>query len=147
MNTKLPENENKIAVVKSEITVPADYLSIRDAGGELRALLSKVNASDDLIGMCELVLQELLTNLVEHAYLCDASGRIKIQMWVDKMLLVIETMDTGEAYPQALQKMGMPNPADLQVGGYGMALIQSLMDKVSYQRLENQNIWRLEKKI
>lgn len=137
-------NKGKNYPMQSEtLEVHADYKEIRYPSARLRGLLEKNLIQGEIIDQCELALQELLTNLVDHAYNGDTSRTITVTLTCLPTRVLIETQDTGIPARIDLKKTSMPKPEDLAEGGYGMAIIQSLMDEVSYWTDEGRNTWRL----
>ncbi len=129
-----------------QITIQSTYESVRSADEALRALLSQAGVSESLSPACELAVHELLTNLVDHAYTGDPTGKVEVEMTVTEQSLRVQTRDTGIPPNLDLYNISMPNPEDLAEGGYGLAIILTLMDEVSYQTQNGQNLWHLVKK-
>jgi serine/threonine-protein kinase RsbW len=130
------------------LKIPADYQETRTVKVALRRLCKQAKVSDELAGLAELALQELLTNIIRHSYHEDARQVLSVAIQIEAGRLVIETEDAGSAYiGSLLEKAKMPDPALLQEHGYGLAIIKALMDEVAYRREYNRNIWRLEKRV
>ena len=131
------------------LTLQASYAHLRAGAEALGSLLAQSGAPAELASGCELALQELLTNIVDHAYDEDATRQIGLRLQVEntgqERRLTIETEDGGRPAEVDLQSVAMPDPLDLQEGGYGMAIITSLMDEVSYRRDGSNNRWKLVK--
>lgn len=127
------------------IIVPATYKDIRIPAEQLRNMMFAGKQPEDIILGCELALQELLTNLIDHAYRGDAAKFITIKLDCDATRMLIETRDTGIPASIDLEKTKMPDPTDLAEGGYGLAIIRSLMDEVNYKAENGMNIWQLIK--
>jgi anti-sigma regulatory factor (Ser/Thr protein kinase) len=127
--------------------IPAGYEELRIAAKALRDLLMLHKVEAGIIDNCELALQELLTNIVEHSYNGNKDKMINIRLRVEGKQFIVETMDTGVFANITLDPVRMPDPLELQVGGYGMAIIQALMDEVQYQYNDSKNMWKLIKKI
>ncbi|MFN8412033.1 MAG: SpoIIE family protein phosphatase [Anaerolineales bacterium] len=128
-------------------TVKATYKDVRIPAEYLRELLTSQHVAEDIINGCELAMQELLVNLVDHAYEGDAQKEIKVAIDCDGHRVLIETEDTGIPANVNLNHTSMPAPTDLAEGGYGMALIQMLMDDVTCETSQGKNVWRLTKKL
>lgn len=133
--------------MQTDLIIDADYEQLRIPGGILRELAGRAGIPEETISLCELVLQELLTNLVDHAYCGVSTGKISIHLQVEPAKILIKTEDSGEAANLILENVSMPDPSELQEGGYGMAIIKSLMDEVSYRHENRKNIWLLVKKL
>jgi serine/threonine-protein kinase RsbW len=127
--------------------LPAGFEKLRKASVALRDLLTRHKVKEDIINGCELALQELLANIAEHSYGEDESRFISVDLRVEGKRLFIHTEDVGVPANVNLEKVAMPDPFDLQVGGYGMALIMELMDKVEYQYRDGKNLWFMSKAI
>ncbi len=131
--------------MNADLTVNADFEQLRSPADTLRKLCNQSGVPERIQGEVELVLQELLTNLVEHAYENNPNGVIKIHFEVDSTNISIQSEDAGLEAAFNLDEVKMPDPLSLAEGGYGMAIIKSLMDDVSYRRLNGTNIWKLKK--
>jgi anti-sigma regulatory factor (Ser/Thr protein kinase) len=132
--------------MRKTLNLPATYLDIRSAGEALRGLLDQARMQKDLISSCELAVQELLTNIIDHAYQGDARQVITVHLQVEGSQLLIETEDHG-ASVEGLNMTGvsMPDPCDFQENGYGLAIVSLLMDEVTCRREAGKNMWRLTK--
>lgn len=129
------------------VIIPATHMDIRLPGEHLRTLLVTNHVSDEIINGCELALQELLTNLVDHAYEGDASKSIIVNITCNSRSILIETEDTGIRADIEINDIAMPDPSELAEGGYGIALIQTIMDEVKYTSKDGRNVWQLIKRI
>jgi len=112
---------------------------------------------DTFVSEIELVMTELLTNIIRHAYgtdfaELDAQGRagaevptVEIRFLAGADCLTIDLYDRGKAFdPSACAE---PDPLNLQVGGYGCLLIRKLTGTAAYSReSDNRNHWHLEKR-
>ncbi|MBI5294988.1 MAG: ATP-binding protein [Chloroflexi bacterium] len=127
------------------LVIPATYAALRVPAERLRKMLLTAHIPEATIGECELALQELLTNLVDHAYNGDDRKMITVRFQLDTQSFTIETVDYGRRAQLDLDEVGMPDPASLSEGGYGMALIKALMNDVRYENEGRRNTWRLVK--
>lgn len=150
--SKMQEDDQTIIVVKvndmdrtKQFLIPATFEDIRIPAEYLRALLVKAALDESIINGCELAVQEHLTNLVEHAYVGNSDNTITINITCDENQVMIETIDKGKPVNVDLSKVKMPDPMDLAEGGYGLAIIQSLMDDVTYNTNNGRNTWQLIK--
>ncbi|HNB41019.1 MAG TPA: ATP-binding protein, partial [Anaerolineales bacterium] len=125
----------------------ANYEDIRQPCERLRTNLSQSGVSEEIAGLCELALQELLTNLVDHAYEGNLNGQITVRMASKNGQIFLQTEDTGLPARIKMEDVHMPNPEDLAEGGYGMAIIRSLMDDIRYESMQGKNIWTLIKNL
>ena len=104
---------------------------------------------EEVAQAAELVLDELLNNIISHAYLDAGQHTIVVEMCVAENALQIVVSDDGIPFNPFTQ-----NDPDLkssleerEVGGVGVFLVKKFMDECSYQRLENRNIVTLVKNL
>jgi serine/threonine-protein kinase RsbW len=135
---------------KSEMVsldLPASFKFLSLIGASVRSMLepeSELPDPDCFIYQAELAVHEACTNIIEHAY-ASSPGRIKIQLLIEEAprRLVVDLFDTGIPFDtNRLQKMEIPEPKSR---GYGLFLIQELMDRVAYSGDSGTNHWHLEK--
>jgi anti-sigma regulatory factor (Ser/Thr protein kinase) len=95
---------------------------------------------DDL----ELALEEALVNVFHYAY-PDKEGEIKVAFQKDRHNLIIQIIDSGLAFnPLAKEDPNLSlDVGERSIGGLGVFLIKTIIDKVEYQRKNNQNILTL----
>lgn len=129
------------------IQIYATLENLSPVAAELRTMLAQMGVVEELAGSCELALQELLTNLVHYACNGDPTQTIDITLSASPTHLLIATTDWGVEAAINLEEISMPDPDDLQVGGYGLAILKALVDDVSYRRENGKNQWTLQKRL
>ncbi|MFZ5878775.1 MAG: ATP-binding protein [Chloroflexota bacterium] len=127
------------------LVIPATYAALRVPAERLRKMMLAAGIPEATIGECELAQQELLTNLVDHAYNGDDRKMITVRFLLETDSLTIETVDFGQRAHVDLDEVHMPDPDSLAEGGYGMALIKAVMNSVEYESRGRRNTWRLVK--
>jgi serine/threonine-protein kinase RsbW len=133
-------------VVKMELPADVRYLRVVTACvAELLAARKRegtpTEASHDIL----LAVQEACMNIVEHAYEDDADGRFSLALTASDEGFVAEFVDTGRAFdPTAVPDPDLDNG---QVHGYGLFLMKSLLDNVTYTSEDGENRWRLVKRL
>lgn len=150
----IQDDDRTIMVVKVlrppaqvEIEIQASFQAMRRVDEALRNFLGSFGAPGLVIDDCELALHELVTNLIVHACHGDETQAITVRMAVENDTLLVETIDQGEPAQVNLKAVEMPDPDDLAEGGYGLAIIQALVDSLEHRYENAQNIWTLRKKI
>lgn len=89
----------------------------------------------------ELVIEELLVNIVSHAF-TETGGEMSIDCRMDGSRLHLRVMDNGSPFDPTIQ----PAPdltlslEDRTAGGLGIFLVLKMADTVSYTRKGSQNI-------
>ncbi len=81
-----------------------------------------------------LAVVEALTNVCRHAYAGVEPGPLVLEVRREDNQLVAVVRDRGPDFdPLAKGKVEMPDPADLAEGGYGLAILASVMDEIRHR--------------
>jgi len=98
------------------------------------AVAKKVGFGDSEISKIELSVDEACTNVIEHAYRHKAKQKIDVAIKIDYQKFTVIITDRGRAFN--FKDVEMPDMktylAELRVGGLGIYLMKTLMDKVEY---------------
>lgn len=129
------------------IDIPSDVKYLDTLGACLRTLIKRMDVSEDesyYDFAIRLAVHEACANIIEHAYRLKR-GRIKVVMTMfdSPRKIEVEIFDQGE--PALLDNVSQPNLEEPQVKGYGLYLIQQLVDEFIYSRDKGTNLWRLVK--
>ena len=130
----------------TSLDLPASYEFLNVISTTVALLLGRAGDISDPATQTynvQLAIQEVCTNIVDHAYAHMPDGRISLEFELLRHLLVIEIRDTGQSFDP--DSIPAPDLEEGQIHGYGLFLIHALMDKVEYYRQANQNVWRLSK--
>ena len=102
---------------------------------------------EEVAQAAELVLDELLNNVISHAYLDTDQHTIVVERSVAENALQIVVSDDGIPFNPFEQKDPdlKSSLEQREVGGMGVYLVKQFMDEYSYQRLEERNIVTLVK--
>lgn len=128
------------------LKIPAQQKYLETVSACLQAVLERVESIEaEQIFAVKLAVHEACANIIEHAYRFS-EGRITvhISLYQQPGSIVIDLFDTGEK--AALEEVRPPNLEQPQVKGYGLFLMQQLLDSVQYLPEADGNHWRLEKK-
>ena len=134
------------------LDVPADilYLGIITASLNELIVAQSPPQSDLLSHNIQLAVHEVCMNIIEHAYANQPGGRIALTLTVEPRpntsarRLIVEIYDTG-AHSFDPAAVAAPNLDVPQVGGYGLFLVQQLMDEMQYEPRRTDHRWRLVK--
>lgn len=131
-----------------ELDLPAIYKYLNVLSECLAAMLVRVEdlpEQEIQIYNIQLAVQEVCTNIVDHAYAGMEAGRIKVTLSLleSPKRLSIELRDTGNSFDPSL--VAEPDLEVGQVHGFGLFLLRILMDEVNYEPLYQSNCWRLIK--
>ncbi|MCX6271580.1 MAG: ATP-binding protein [Bacteroidetes bacterium] len=97
-----------------------------------------------------LVVEELFTNIVFYGYTDQAEHHIMIDLCVVDSELIIKIEDDAIAFNPLEKEVGdeLVKPVeDRQIGGLGIHLVKTLMDKAEYLRKDGRNILTLHKNL
>lgn len=103
--------------------------------------------SEKTLNQLLLVVEELYINVAHYAYKPEI-GKVRIDAEVNDNLLRITLTDSGKPYnPLERQDPDITLDAkDRSIGGLGVFMSKKLVDKISYERVDEKNILILEKK-
>ncbi len=99
-----------------------------------------------------LVLSELLTNIVKHAYSSGSQDKIEIRARFQDPFLEVLIVDQGSELPErVLKKIEIDFDGDdlsgLPEGGFGWGIVHSIVDEIKYQRTDGCNRLLLRKNV
>ena len=127
-NGPVPEGEPE---EEAALTVPATLEDLSQVRDWLRDVLGGWEVSREAGADLALALTEVCTNRIEHEYRGRFGGEFQLQ--VTKQGATIRLVIVDEAPPFVPGEIRPPAPEDLAGGGYGLFLVQSLMDDVSFE--------------
>lgn len=137
------------AQVAVKLTGPIDHLRLVWQTGE--TLLDTVSFDEDPEGTrynVLLALQEMVTNVLRHAYRLDASKPVEVEFTLTGDALRIELRDQGPEFdPLGYDCSADDDEADMpsECGGYGIRIARVVMDQVEYERRGSWNCLSLTK--
>ena len=93
-----------------------------------------------------LVMEEAVSNIIFYAYKGDVEDAVDISLVRE---LIVTLIDHGIAFDPTLRKDPdiTLSAEDRPIGGLGIFLIKKIMDEVSYQRVDERNVFIMKKKI
>jgi len=104
-----------------------------------RAFVRAIGEEDLLAGQIELVLEELFTNIIEHAYLPGQRERIELTLGAEGEFLDLTMRFRGIPFDSDyLRQYEQADLADMLEGGgrgIGLRLIRQFCDRISYLNL------------
>lgn len=96
-----------------------------------------------------LVCEEIVINVVDYAYPDNDNGYLNIEVAKNETELVIQFRDGGIPFnPLQRKQPDISLPLEeRQIGGLGIFLVQQMMDMVSYEYSNNENVLTIKKNI
>jgi len=128
------------------IKFPQKLSYLRLATGASRLLcetIKEVKLPSSFTDEVELAVSEACTNAIRHGASGDAAAVVTVNFQVHETQMIIEVSDQGAGF----NFEEFPEPAFDRhpEGGYGLYIIRSMMDTVSYQRNEQLNTLTMKK--
>lgn len=134
------EKEIKIANDLNEIAVLASF--IEELGEEL-------SLSVETTMNINLALEEAVANIIMYAYPPQERHDIRLKVTATDKQLIFLLTDKGASFdPTQVEDVDITLPIEERpVGGLGIFLIRSIMNEISYQRIDNENHLIMKKDI
>lgn len=137
----------------STITVKAEIENIAQVTEFMEALLEELECPMKVLYQIDVAIDELLANVCSYAYANGWKG--------DGMVTVsFEAIDEGDAIRLTFEDTGVPfNPLlrpapdttlsieNRGIGGYGIFIVRTTMDDVTYERRGDRNILSIVKRL
>ncbi|MEO7909887.1 MAG: ATP-binding protein [Roseiflexaceae bacterium] len=133
-------------VIRLDLPATHKYLNILGACiSELLARVENVIEREAISYNLQLAAHEACANIIDHAYAGDLGRRILVIITLTECprQLIIELQDTGYSFDPAT--VPQPNLNEAHDHGYGLFLMHSLMDEVTYTSRPEGNHWTLVK--
>ena len=136
------------ASVDLRLSGSMDHLRLVWQTGE--TLLESIPFSEDPEGTrynILLALQEMVTNVLRHAYSGDESKPVELRFCASRQGFEVELRDCGPEFDPLSIPAEAANVAGLPIreGGYGIMITRMVMDSMDYERRQGWNILRMNK--
>jgi len=134
----------------NDLTVDATVDNIKSVTGFINRKLDTAECSDKARKQIAVVVDELFGNIARYAYGKDG-GKVDViaELNEDKSEITIVLKDRGIPF-NPLEKEEPDTDAsagDREVGGLGIFLVRNMMDDMTYERKDDQNILTIRKKL
>ena len=130
---------------KLRLSFDSDFKNVdiaRAAIGGICRELSGRSASESIVLDFSLAVTEAMNNAVEHS----GAKSIEIDIILTKTEILFRMFTEGEKYePLTTASMPILDDNNLVEGGFGLAIIQELVDKVDYEYRDSKNILTIKK--
>jgi serine/threonine-protein kinase RsbW len=120
--------------------------SVNDALGSFCA---RHAITGETVSEMEIALEEVVTNVMKHGYAGEGEHEIRVSIGLEDGQLVLAVEDDGREFNPLEQP---PPDLDLPIeerpiGGLGIHLVITLMDKVEYKREDEMNRLVMRKRV
>lgn len=115
---------------------------------QINELGQKWNLPENIIFNIDLCLEELVTNIIKYGYNDKNDHQIDIHFYYNDEIEII-IIDDGKAFdPLKYQTQNIDSSLEERnIGGLGIHFVRNIMDDISYERKEDQNILRMRKRL
>lgn len=134
---------NKFDFIEMSLPAKAEYVGMLRL--TISGIASRMGFSYDAIEDLKIAISEAVTNVVTHAYEGEAAGELTLGYRIYKNRLEIMVSDQGESFrlddiknrigPVTAKEERKP-VSQFREGGFGLFLINTLMDKVELNNQE-----------
>jgi serine/threonine-protein kinase RsbW len=131
------------------IRLPADPKEIERLNRIVRQFGDLHEVPGRTLYAVNLALDELVTNVILHGYDDRTDQEVKAHLTVQEGVITAEVEDGGRAF----NPLDAPTPDlnaaldERELGGLGIHLVRSLMDRVEYRREGEKNVLTVRKRI
>ena len=120
--------------VRDTFVLPTRLAAIDDARRWASGHARRAGLDEVTIGEVEVAITEALSNVIRHSYGGRSDERVELSLEIGADRLTLAIRDRGRPFERALY-----SPPDFDApatGGYGVYLIEQLMDEVTRRPLE-----------
>ncbi len=141
---------------KINLSIDSDMRQVQHVGEAVRCLCKHLELADAKPSSVELAVVEAVNNSIEHAYRLQSGNTVDVDFEYDTDSLNIKIRDYGMPMPTSIadlfaEDVSMPDTSvdldGLPVSGWGMQLLKSICDDVSYNRIQSCNTLSLSFKL
>jgi serine/threonine-protein kinase RsbW len=135
---------------KNRLVIRGMLEEIQQANKFVAQIAGQAGMSEDVIYNCQLAVDEICTNIIEHGYqLQGADKAIQVICGVQIPFFDITIIDEGPPFNPLNQLEPDPAvPLDQRgEGGWGIYFVKQMMDEVFYQRRDGFNHLLMRKRI
>ena len=130
------------------LSIESRWENISLVGVAVQAVCAYVGFSELDSFQVQLAVVESINNVVKHAY-GEQSGqeaKVAIKIFPDRISFqILDTGKTMESMYQKKKEFSLPTRANLPEGGWGLCIIRTIMDKVTYETVGDTNVLTLDK--
>jgi serine/threonine-protein kinase RsbW len=122
------------------LTFPGTRAGFTRAFADLRRALDDRGLPENARYNCELVFEEVVTNILKHGYTDDREHEIEVSIDFPDSAIVMRFEDDGVPFdplrPPPDRQTG--SIVDVKVGGRGLTLLRAAATRLDYTRTPNQ---------
>ncbi|NWF68643.1 MAG: ATP-binding protein [Chloroflexi bacterium] len=132
------------------LRIPGVLVNVATACDFVVEVAQNAGMNERAIYHCRLAVEEACTNVIEHGYQFNGADKVidvVCQTFADEVIITI--MDDGPPYNPLTKSEPDPKTPlwERNEGGWGVAFIKKVMDRVDYRHEGNRNHLILSKRI
>ena len=114
---------------------------------QVERFLTEKEVSESIINKILLCVDELITNIIGHAYTDSQEHAVSLECLAAPTFVQLTLSDDGVPFDPTKQTRAVTEGSldERSVGGLGIHLVMSLMDKVEYEREGDYNVLKATK--
>ena len=135
--------------MEKEIRISNNLNEIATLANFIETIGEELSLSAEMIMNINLALEEAIANIIMYAYPSQEEHEILLKMSSNEHQLVFLLTDKGVSFdPTQVEDVDLTlSIEDRPIGGLGIFLIRSIMNEVTYQRLDDENRLIMKKDI
>lgn len=138
-------DDNTLPPGQRSITLHSDIIECEKIFSFLNDFLVQNAIPESIHSDLKLIAEETFTNIVKHAGQQDADRQIIMEPGCDSHSVSITFTDSGQAFNPMQDYDADIKTGDYADGGMGIHIIRSLSDEMSYQRIQQHNVFTVTK--
>lgn len=136
-------------MMKREITIHNTLSELQRVACFVDDIGNRLGFDDELLMNLNLVLEEMVSNIIRYGHPQQADDSIQLKAVSNGKEITLTLADQGVEFdPTTRGDLDTDvNPAERKLGGMGIFIVKSIMDQVTYQRLNGSNVVTMKKKL
>ena len=125
-----------------------DISELQRVTASISSLCAREGIPADMEYDLTLALEEMITNVVEHAGFGDREHVLTVRLSLNEDEFVAQIEDEGREFdPTQHPTPELDAPlAERKIGGLGIHLVRQIMESMEYERVDGRNVVTLRKK-
>lgn len=145
--------ERLLSPPKLTLTIDSHLNNVSLVGVSIQGLcMTLTPLSPEATYDVQLCVVESINNVIEHSYTNQTGCQVTVIVYLLSDCLMLDIVDTGKGMNKHLRQIFNtsnitgPSEEDLPEGGWGLYIIKSKMDEVSYQTTDDKHVLHLVKR-
>jgi anti-sigma regulatory factor (Ser/Thr protein kinase) len=133
----------------AQVVVKNDFSELEKLSEWVDRFATRHDLSAETAFKAKLALDEVVTNVISYAFADSCEHEIIVRMTIRNGSLSIEVEDDGGPFdPSQVPRPDIDAPLEhRKIGGLGVHLARSVMDRIDYTRQGNRNRLVMKKKV